>query len=391
MGVRDVQPMFMTAGQQSEAITEIAQLEARTAELKLRVLAVAGGAAEEAGARDVGAWLAHLTRLDSPAARGEARLADAVDRTWTQVAAGMADGVVSATQAQVVVHALEALPDDLDPVLLSDAEAKLVEYCKDFRPSELRRLGQHLLEVIAPEIAEADLAKRLENEEQRAREKTTLRSKFIGDGMARTTITHPVLDRDRLLTYLESFTSPRKAAGAIIGDEDRIPYPRRLGQAFGALLEHLDPDKLPQHGGDTTTVLVTIGLDSLQAELGTGTIVGGEALSVTAIRRLACNADIIPAVLGGKGEILDLGRSRRLFSAAQRKAMILRHQHCQGEGCTIPARWCEVHHLKPWSQGGKTDIDDGAFACSWHHHLLHDPRFTHEILPNGDIRFHRRS
>ncbi len=75
---------------------------------------------------------------------------------------------------------------------------------------------------------------------------------------------HPVLDRDRLLTYLESYTSPRKHHDAIGGEEDRIPHHRLLGQAFGALLEHLDPAKLPAHGGDATTLMVTIDLDSLR-------------------------------------------------------------------------------------------------------------------------------
>ncbi len=137
--------------------------------------------------------------------------------------------------------------------------------------------------------------------------------------------------------------------------------------------------------------MVTIGLDSLQNQLGTGTIIGGEALSATAVRRLACTADIIPVVLGGKGEILDLGRSRRLFSPAQRKAMALRDQQCRGEGCTVPASWCEAHHWKPWSEGGKTDIDDGVLFCTFDHHRAHDPNLTAERLPNGDIRLHRRT
>jgi Domain of unknown function (DUF222) len=190
----------------------------------------------------------------------------------------------------------------------------MVNLCGRFRPSELRRLGRHLLELVAPEIAEAEEAQRLQNQEQRAREKTSLRTRLIGDGLARTTIVHPVPDRDRLLTYLESYTSPRKHHDAISGEEDRIPHHRQLGQAFGALLEHLDPTKLPTHGGDATTVMVTISLESLRTDLGTGTIVGGEPLSATEIRRLACEAHIIPVVLGGNGEILDLGRTRRLFS-----------------------------------------------------------------------------
>ena len=111
----------------------------------------------------------------------------------------------------------------------------------DFRPAELRRLGGHLLEVVAPEIAEAEEAKRLQNQEQQARAKTSLRTRLIGDGLARTTIVHPELDRDRLLTYLHASTSPRKHPDAISGEEDRIPHHQQLGQAFGALLEHLDP------------------------------------------------------------------------------------------------------------------------------------------------------
>jgi hypothetical protein len=141
--------------------------------------------------------------------------------------------------------------------------------------------------------------------------------------------------------------------------------------------------------------MVTIALESLTHELATGGVIdgnlaAGDNMSATAIRRLACTANIIPVVLGGKGEILDLGRTRRLFSPAQRKALRLRDKECRAEGCSIPATWCEAHHLTPWSQGGNTDLDDGILGCNFHHHRLHDPRFTHEILPNGDIRFHRR-
>ena len=236
---------------------------------------------------------------------------------------------------------------------------------------------------MAPEIAEAEEAKRLENQEQRAREKTSLRSRLIGHGLARTTIVHPAQDRDRLLTYLESSTAPRKHPDAISGEEDRIPHHRLLGHAFAALLEHLDPAQLPAHGGDATTVLVTIGLDSLRSELGTGTIVGGEPLSATAIRRLACTAQIIPAVLGGTGEILDLGRTRRLFTPAQRKALRLRDHHCRAEGCTIPATWCEAHHLTPWTHGGNTDLDHGILLCSCTTTALHDPRYQTTSSPTA--------
>ena len=395
--VRGVQPVFMTPAQQEAAVAELARAAAALAELQLRVVAAAADAATGSGARDTGAWLASVTRADFSTGRADARLAEALDRRWTAVAAGMADGLVSTAQARVVVEALEALPADLDPALLEQAQAQMVSYCERFRPSELRRLGRHLLEVVAPEIAEAEEAKRLEDEERAAREKTSLRTRLIGAGLARTTITHPEVDRDRLLTYLESFTSPRKAQDAIGGEEDRIPHHRKLGQAFGALLEHLDPAQLPAHGGDATTVMVTIDLDSLIADLATGGLIdadlaAGDNMSASAVRRLACTANIIPAVLGGNGEILDLGRTRRLFSPAQRKALRLRDQRCRAEGCTIPATWTEAHHLKPWSQGGNTDLADGVLLCNWHHHRAHDRRYETDKLPNGrDLRFHRRT
>ena len=92
-----------------------------------------------------------------------------------------------------------------------------------------------------------------------------------------------------------------------------------------------------------------------------------------------------------QSEILDLGRESRFFTPAQRKAMNLRDQECTTPGCPMPAEFCEAHHQVPWSQGGNTNLDDGRLACNFHHHRLHDPRFSHELLPNGDIRFHRRS
>ena len=116
-----------------------------------------------------------------------------------------------------------------------------------------------------------------------------------------------------------------------------------------------------------------------------------QALSASEARRMACNAHIIPVVLGGKSEVLDLGRTRRLFSKAQRRALRLRDKRCRAEGCTIPAKWTEAHHLKPWSEGGSTNLDDAVGFCSHHHHRAHDHAYEHERLPNGDYRFHRRT
>ncbi|WP_309109428.1 DUF222 domain-containing protein [Zhihengliuella sp.] len=87
------------------------------------------------------------------------------------------------------------------------------------------------------------------------------------------------------------------------------------------------------------------------------------------LRELACDAAVLPAVLGGHGQVLDLGRAQRTFTAAQRRALTIRDRGCTFPGCTVPATWCEAHHVIPWHQGGATDVSNGALCCLFHHTL----------------------
>jgi len=115
-------------------------------------------------------------------------------------------------------------------------------------------------------------------------------------------------------------------------------------------------------------------------------------ISAAQARRLACDAGILPAELGGHSEVLDLGRTRRLFSPAQRKALAIRDRTCRAEGCDIPAAWCEAHHAaKPWSREGRTDLKDGLLLCRFHHHRAHDQAWRADRLTDGRVRFHRRT
>jgi len=273
--------------------------------------------------------------------------------------------------------------------VMAKAEAHLVAQALEFGPRELRRLGRRILDHIAPEIGEAHEAEQLAHEERAAEKTTSLVSTRMGDGTTRITLHVPDTIATRLNTYLEAYTSPRHHG---MGEGDRIPVALRRGQAFCALLEAIDPKRMPAHGGDATTLIVTIGLEELRKDLGVGELGPVDKLTAGEVRRLACTAAIIPAVLGGKSEVLDLGRSSRLFRPAQRKAMIIRDRECRAEGCTIPAAWCEAHHWgRPWAQGGNTDVKDGVLLCSWHHHRAHDDTYDATKMPNGDIRFNRRT
>ncbi|MCW2736073.1 DUF222 domain-containing protein [Nocardioides sp.] len=110
-----------------------------------------------------------------------------------------------------------------------------------------------------------------------------------------------------------------------------------------------DLPRLPIHGGDATTVIVTVPLASLRAELGVADLIGagpvpgddltGDRITAAQARRLACTAKILPTVLDCHSLPIDLGRAKRLFSPAQRKALLIRDQTCRAEGCDTPGTW----------------------------------------------------
>ncbi len=383
--VADVDPAFMPTSAKRAALLGLDRVASQLAELRLRVLAAADDVAMEDGARDPAAWLAHHGRSDRGQTRGALRLARALGARWHRAGRALREGDANPAQAQVIVRALEDLPDGLDPEVVAQAEERLVAEAARFGPRQLRILGRRILDVVAPEVAEDAERRALEREEAHAAAVTALSSRRRGDGTTDLRIRVADLVADRLFTYLEAFTSPRQGSG------DRRPYDHKLGHAFAAFLESADRDRMPLHGGDATTLLVTIDLDRLRDGLGTA-LVGDTPITASQARRLACTANILPAVLGADSEILDLGRTRRLFSPAQRKAMAIRDTICRAEGCDIPAAWCEAHHAtQPWIRGGRTDLADGLLLCSWHHQRAHDHRYDTRRLPSGECRFHRRT
>jgi hypothetical protein len=399
--VAGVDPAYMTTPAKATALTELSRVVARAQGLLLRVLANADDVALDQGARSVEAWLAHETRADVGPMLAAGRLADALETRWRRLGDALGQGLVNDAQASVIARALDELPDDLDPELVAKAETHLLAEAAHFDPKRLRVLGRRILEVVAPGVAEEHERRLLAAEEARARRTTSLTMRRRGDGTTDVHLRISDAVAGRLRTYLEAYAAPRRGhldSGLDSGADRTDPETGRpiarsmlMGQAFCALLESMPSERLPRHGGSATTVLVTINFDTLRSQLGAAGLDTGEAISAGEAMRLACNASIVPAVLGGKGQPLHLGRARRLFSSAQRLAMGLRDGGCRARGCTIPATWCEAHHAGvPWADGGRTDIDDGVLLCSWHHHRAHDPGYRTDTLPNGDIRFRRR-
>ena len=100
----------------------------------------------------------------------------------------------------------------------------------------------------------------------------------------------------------------------------------------------------------------------------------GTPLPIEAVRRIACESGIVPAVLNGDGVVVDLGRSQRLASAAQRQALQVMYPTCAFNGCTTSFARCEIHHIDPFGPptNGETNIDKLVPACQRHHHHIHD-------------------
>ena len=137
--------------------------------------------------------------------------------------------------------------------------------------------------------------------------------------------------------------------------------------------------------------MILIPLDTLMGGLAAAHLDPGEAISAGQARRLACEAGIIPAVLGGKSEVLDLGRKKRYASEPQRIVKTIEAGGCEVEGCDVPPGQAHVHHKKRWVDGGTTKRDDLVMICPWHHTRAHDQRYEMTQLPTGKYGFHRRT
>ena len=415
-GVADLDPGYLSSGDKADVLVHLTTLVDRVEGLRLRVMATAMDVADVEGAPTVAAWLAPRTRSTTRSVHGREQLARGMERRWQAVGAGVAAGTVSLAQAEVIVRALEALDapsveERVDRELLARAERHLVEKAAEFTPPALRALGERILEVVCPERYDDQERRALLAAERRASAATRLTLHVRGDGSVDLRARIPEATAARLRTYLEAFTAPRRATTAASGagttwaptatadagvvdeaDGRRVPAEQRRGQAFCALLEAVDPDRLPLHGGTATTVVVTIPLEGLAAGAGIGTLGDGTRISAGEARRLACGANILPAVLDTDSEVLDLGRTRRLFSTAQRKALAVKQRTCRADGCTVPSTWCEAHHAgRPWGCGGRTDLTDAMLLCSWHHHRIHDDRYLVQDTRDGGVRFHRRT
>ena len=413
----------------SSLLREVDRAAARVQALKLALVSVADRAdvAGATGASDTAAWLASTSRSDAAAAAREVRLASALDEGLPATRDALAQGTLSGEHAQVIAAAAAQLPPDLDSTERARVETHLVQLAQHLDPTRLRQHARRSLQAIDRPAAEVDAHEDqvLRTQEQAARDRARFSWHHHGDGTTTGHFTLPTLAAAILIKTVQQVASPRRAtqraateAKAALGgsgsgeaggeatrwEQERdatwarlhqqgTDWKHRYGQALAEILEHLPTDHLS--GTVAATVVVTLSHDQLKTSLGAAHLDTGEDLSASEARRLACNAGIIPAVLGGSSLPLDLGRQDRFFTQAQRTALATIYQTCAAHDCDRPYAWAELHHQDPWHHGGNTDLHLAVPLCAHHHQRAHDPTHQHHITtdPTGrkTVTFTRRS
>lgn len=386
----------MTADEQRAALVALARAQSRLAELRFRVLAAAdrNDVAAETAATSTGAWVAHHTRQARSGAHADVRLALSLDAAHPVTRDALAAGAVDEAQARVIVAAVDRLPGTVEAPDRERAEKHLVHLAGEHDARDLKALGRRIFEVVDPGAADLEEGRRLEAEERAAARATYLHLSDNGDGTHTGRFKISTLHAAMLTKMLHAFTSPRRPANG--ADRSKLTRPELMGAAFSQLLERFPAARLPRAGGVSATVVVLMDYDRLLTGLGAARLDTGELVSAGTARRLACQAGIIPAVyrtvLGGPSVVLDVGRRRRFHSETQRIALTVRDRGCTAEGCDRPPGWCHAHHDEvPWAAGGGTSVEKGRLLCPFHHAKAHSPAYDLSRLPDGQVRFHRRT
>jgi len=392
----------MDGAEAASTLKQLTRLAARVAEVELRVAAHADRceAGQGFGATTTANWWAVETRQTRALAHGKVRLANALDGEHEHVRDAMAVGELLPEQARVIVDAVDALPADLvDAETVQLARTTLIESARDHDAKALKILGRRILDVIAPEVGEAHEARQLEAEERRAQESVRLTMSDDGQGRSHGRFTLPTVQAEMFTKQLMAIAAPKHQAatcdgvptGATTDAVERLSWPHRMGLALIEWIERYPADGLPCAGGLTASAVVTMPLETMTGGLAAASLDTGARISPGQARRLLCEAGIIPAVLGGGSQVLDVGRKHRFHTGPQRIAIGTRDKHCTAEGCDWPPGLCHVHHDIPWHKGGGTSVEKGRLLCPRHHTMAHDPRYSTATRPGGKVAFTRRT
>ena len=334
----------MLAGDVIEVVRQIAATDPTTCDAAELTSLAAGCTGCGAGSTpSTPRWSRRSAELASAGGRRSSREADviaeraAVCAAMPEVHAALAAGTLSAGHADAIARAANRLDDDERVELAAQA------------PSLVDQAATMSVDVFARKVR--DLARRISRDEglrhhEKLRSQRTVRRWMDREGMCHTQISLDPEADARLSAAFDAAVAAEKAK-----PDDGRSFDQLRADAFMAMVTATPVPGARHHA----ELLILIDLETLRTGLHEASVCetyDGQPLPPATVRRLACEADIIPIVLDGDGRVIDVGRAKRLAAADQRRALRAMHRTCAAPDCPVRFGDCDIHHLKEWSEGG---------------------------------------
>ncbi|MGH3514606.1 MAG: DUF222 domain-containing protein [Pseudonocardiaceae bacterium] len=290
-------------------------------------------------------------------------------------AAAVAEHAIGPADVKVIRSVLARIPPHLADQTKAEVEAELARHARTLDAGQLAVLGKRILAYLDQDGPRPkDISE--------TRRHLSFRDRDGGCELV------GWLDREAaeiVRAALSPLAAPRPATDTEI---DRRTAAQRDADALVDLAQRaLQAGDLPTEGGERPQVVVTVSLAVLRGRIGSASLALGGPINADIARRIACDAQVIPVVLGSRGEPLDVGRASHTIPTAIRRAVIVRDRGCAFPGCSIPARWCEIHHIVHWADYGPTSVGNCVALCGRHHKLLHHSRWRIDMA-SGIPEFH---
>ncbi len=342
-----------------------------------------GGAGQVAKLATVVANVARSAGSLAPDAAAEPDPASPLGLVWAGVtAAQVSPGLALSALGEVA---------RLEPRLETDAVASVVESLLGLGTAwgagQMRKLRPAM-------IARYGVQGELDDLQQRLASVARLSQPLVASGDV---TEYQLLVTPEQAAVLEAAIGPLSAPAPNeeTGQRDLRPAGQRRVEALAEVCRRssaMDAEGAGSDGpaGSAAALHVTISLTDMESRTGAGEVLGSTAtgvlLSPELLRRVACDAALVPHVLGTAGEDLDLGRVVRLFTRAQRRRLWRRDHTCTYPGCSAPASWAKAHHVLHWIDGGLSDVDNAALLCQRHHTFVHERRLWATVRATPDER-----
>lgn len=291
--------------------------------------------------------------------------------------AALSDAAIDGEHIEVIARAMREIPDWVDGSARVEFERALAEQARTADPAQLRASADRTLAVLDQDGPEPDDA-------PAPQPRNHLSWRKRRDGRVRGAFELCTADAATFAALIEPLSKPDPASAMV----DTRTQAERNGDAFAQIcdLAIAAPD-LPTEAGERPHVNITIPLAALESRVGHALLDGAGVLSAGAARVIACDAKVLPHVLGGSSQPLDIGRARYTVPAHIRRALILRDRGCSFPHCDRRPRACAAHHVVHWADGGPTALNNLALLCVRHHRLVHNSDWAIRIGADGMPEF----